>query len=99
MHQNILVNITDSLLGCFYLAHSQSGMKCQNLTSDIGQCDLFMVDQCQTSHTAACECLCCLRSAPPRPNTAIFAMLEFFLHLYFQRAIPFVKKHPAYPSS
>ena len=78
MHQNILVNITDSLLGCFYLAHSQSGMKCQNLTSDIGQCDLFMVDQCQTSHTAACECLCCLRSGSAKAEYCNLRHAEFF---------------------
>ena len=53
MHQNILINIPDSLLGHLYLAHSQSRMKCQHLASDIRQCDLFMIDQCQTPHTAA----------------------------------------------
>ena len=57
MHQDILINITNSVLRCLNLTHSYSGMYCQDLAVYIRKHDFSMIYQGQTSHAASCKCI------------------------------------------
>ena len=78
MHQDILINITNSVLRCLNLTHSYSGMYCQDLAVYIRKHDFSMIYQSQTSHAASCKCISCTGTSSPKAEYCDLRPADFF---------------------